>query len=251
MNQEQLIDNSPPSDPAAAGPGGIIKVSIGPKYLKAMALFAGTDVTREVLSNVALDYTGAHPVLVSTDGRRLGVYSLENPDSFCDVSQAKGKVLLIPTALIAQIKGSTKQIGQTRATFEFEGSTVRMNLDLFGRLTSMAQGVSDGRFPAWRQVLPNDPVKAFPTLCLNAQYVADFQKAGEILNGSSTKSSVSASISFPTFVAHGAESDKYPVSPYSVSLAGVTSFYGVVMSVRLSAQDEERRAEYSKPPFLN
>ena len=84
--------------------------------------------------------------LVSTDGHRLGVYSLEHPESFCDVSQAKGKVLLIPTELINQIKGTRSAITNTLATFEFEGNTIRMTLELFGKFTSITQGVSDSTY---------------------------------------------------------------------------------------------------------
>ena len=74
----------------------IIKIAIAPRFLKAMALFASTDETRDVLRTVALDYTNDIPVLVSTDGHRLGVYSLEHPESFCDVSQAKGQGVTNP-----------------------------------------------------------------------------------------------------------------------------------------------------------
>ena len=226
-------------------PCGIVKLSVAPKFLKAMALFASTDQTREVLCCVALDYTGENPVLVSTDGRRLGVYSLAHPDSFCDVSQAKGKVLLIPTALIAQIKGTRKQIEETKVDFEFEGNTIRMTLERMGKVTSMTQQAAEkcfGRFPKWRQVLPRDPVKAFATVSLNGHFVADFQKAGEILNESSNTP-------FPTFIAHGSETDKQPVSPYSVRIQGVHEFYGVIMPIHASAQDEERYAD-CKPDFV-
>jgi len=153
-----------------------IKANINICALKAAAIACSTEETRYYLQGVYVKTVGPAVRYVATDGHRLIVLReetqtvpLETPDAITG--------FIIPLYVIKQLKIDKHT---DYAVLEVDG------LDFGIRQTNTNTGgkLIDGTFPDYERVVPRGPYKVKQPAQFNANYLADFQKAGNIIEKS-------------------------------------------------------------------
>ncbi len=211
-----------------------VSFQIRPNLLKAMAILASTDETRDVLRCVYLDYFSDIPLLVSTDGHRMGIYNLKAYEND-NLAPAKGGTFMIPASLIRQVPVESRG-KDMMVTITFSTSSVCLEYRKSGKDVSCASSLVEGCYPRWRNVIPDKPTAKLDVLLANADYVNDFQKVGKLISGQN--------VVYPVLVG-----GKDLASPINVYLDGVPEFYGILMPVRLNS-GKKTHSEFKQPDWI-
>ncbi len=200
----------------------MIKITIKPNELEAIALAASTEQTRYYLNGVFFEVYGDNYAMVATDGHRvhsLNVQSKTAPaDSFIlsaiDIKKA-----------LAMVKMGKKEYKQTPLiTIERDKGVLDIYIIMEIKdeaprvLSSFTAKPVDGNFPDFRRVVPAAPESGGNTVAFNANYMADFAEAAKLLNGSKLGC-------IQTIITD-------PASPIIINISHQPLFTGVLMPMR-------------------
>lgn len=213
-----------------------IKVILSRQELAAALLFASTDETRYIINGLLIEYDGETPLIVATDGRRLAAIKSIASQEKDEPGEAGSFVLRADFAkAIIQI---VKAFGGTIMpwfSIETKAGSTQVSVEHIGggfSLQCSDNALVVGEFPNWRQACPPRTRKREPVadLALNGEFVGDFAKAAKLLG--SKQPLVQMSL-------------VGKLGAVEVSLAGVQSFYGVIMQCH-----PDQNVEY-QPEFVS
>ncbi len=202
--------------------------------IKAAILFASQDeesaIMNSVLFQVAQD---KQPVLVSLDGRRLAVIESQAPQSTDEI------ILEIPQPFQVMVgAGFLKSLcafAKSWASifpiaFEYHPSK-RMLFIMGDTVVDSEKGaVVEGQYHTWRNVIPTGVSEPVSELGINAEYMADYAKAAELI-----RPKYSAAVRMNLFADGGA---------IEVHLEAAPNFYGVIMPLKPSEEKQDWQPEF-------
>lgn len=209
-----------------------IKANINIRALKAAAIACSNEETRFYLKGVFVKTVGPAVRYVATDGHRLIVLReltahkpLETPDDIPGV--------IIPAHVIKALK-IEKHTDYAEIVVSGLDFTIRqIHSGTVGKLV-------DGTFPDYERVFGRGPYKLNSPAQFNADYLADFQKAGNIIEKSTSRIAA---------VSHNG-----PENPAFVDFmptAGPIKGFGIIMPVRVADLAKDVPAwldgDYPKP----
>lgn len=142
------------------------------RQLKALAISASKDDVRYYLKGIAFDFTGTHPVAVSTDGHRLLAIKIDIPVEQTPTRDMK-KSYIVPLDAIQSLK--TKKFDEITITIRDDET-----YSLSNNGTETSGRLIEGRFPDWRKVTPTE-VSGEPGQ-YQADYIGDFGKISTLLD---------------------------------------------------------------------
>lgn len=207
----------------------------------AVACFASTEEARYYLNGVNCTITEAGDLLlVATNGHVLGVAidrkgECSQPEGYADDFILKLSAAGLKACKPAKgdtgrqliIRQTSEEMTATIYRRDYDGELQRVFVDIDAEFTG-------GKFPDWRRIIPNhDFVNGGPVPFFNAEFIALFVKAGQLLTGNRA-----------VFMAIIAENKE---DPAHIIIAGIDArdFHGIVMPVR---QIEDRA---KVPAWLN
>lgn len=214
-----------------------MKIIVSRQELQAALLFASTDETRYVITGVNVEVkSGAKPLLVATDGRRLVAIETVAEQAAEELFDHEHALLLRPD-FVKPIVALSKAFGGKLypwICFESDPGSKRVHVSLVGGhvfLEAEQDALIEGEFPNWRAAVPAKNRKREPItdIGLNAEYVGDFAKAAKALGAESPLIQMN-------LVGKEAQVE--------VKLMGLPNFYGLVMQCGL-----QNGVEY-QPEFL-
>lgn len=200
-------------------------IQIPKNELQAMLPLCSRDEVRVAIRGVYVELKKEkHPILVATDGRRIGVLQSEG-----QWSGDPGNVLL-PLALLEQVlKWRLAKEDLNCVTFTIIGTTIRVHIkrgEMYTKLSYPLRG-EETKFPKWREVLPGK-VEPFelknPCLCLNPVYVGAFAETMKRLDARQSGIKI-----YP---------GKTELEPVVIRIENCPQFYGLLMPMRQSAKSD-------------
>lgn len=207
----------------------------------AVACFASTEETRYYLNGVNCTMTEAGDLLlVATNGHVLGVAIDREGECSQPEGYADDFILKLSAAGLKACKPVKNDAGRqlviTQTPEDITATIYRRDLDgdLQRVFVDIDAEFTGGKYPDWRRIIPNhDFVNGGPVPFFNAEYIALFVKAGQLLTSNRQ-----------IFLAVIAENK---ADPAHVIIAGIDArdFHGIVMPVR---QDDDRA---KVPAWLN
>jgi DNA polymerase-3 subunit beta len=169
-----------------------IKSRINVRALKAAAIACGKEETRYYLRGVYVHTVGETTRYVATDGHRLIVL---RDNGAGDTSREAGFVESIPGVIVPiEIIKNLKIDRETDyADFLIDDENVIGGTFHVKQLrTSTGGNLVGGTFPDYSRIVPRGPFKGTaPVGQFKAQYLADFEKAGAIIEKSSNTAIIS------------------------------------------------------------
>lgn len=137
-------------------------MQINVKYLRAMLLFVAKNDVRYYLNGVAIQGNR----MIATDGNRILV---------CRLPEDSGLQVIIPTR---EIKVALMLVEKVFNEFD---ETIEITTDHIGKVSYKP---IEGKYPDFKRLIPK-PFEGgmINGLAVNAAYMADYAKIGEIING--------------------------------------------------------------------
>lgn len=194
-----------------------MKIELPKNELKALLPFAAQDETRFSLCGINIELRkGKHPLLISTDGRRLAVLKSEAEPWDSDATQ-----FLLPRTLLEMVFKLCGDMGALPFTVEGKTITCKFLQRKTEMLVSLEYPQCEVAFPKWRQVVPKKVEHAgnLRRVSFNPGYMADYAKVATALR----------SDKHPGLLLY-AEDD---FSPMVVRIQQIPAFYAVLMPMRI------------------
>lgn len=205
-----------------------IKANINIKLLKAAAIACSNEQTRFYLQGVYVQTLGASTRYVATGGHRMIVLrDICNDNPIISPDPIKG--VIIPASTIAALKIS-------KATDYAEIHIDGIRFTIHYQQTSTGGLLIEGSFPDYERVIPRGPYAYKQASQFNAEYLASFQKAGNIIEKSDAR--------IPLVSHTGTDNPTY----IDFLPPGRIQGFGVLMPVRVP---DGRRLATSAPEWLD
>jgi hypothetical protein len=160
-----------------------MKAIVSIQELLAASIFASVNESRYVLNGVCVEVKpNASPLMLATDGRRLVAIETEcaQEGEFTEEYQ-----FILPVDVVKAIHSVAKPKLKLFpwVALETKPGSKRLQVHFIGHQSVLdaENGLIEGAFPAWRQVLPSGEKTPVTELGLNAEFVGDFTKAAKFL----------------------------------------------------------------------
>lgn len=206
---------------------------ISRSVLEVMSLFQSGDQTQLALNNTQFDIRRANGIaaeliMASTDGRRLAVHTQQishdemfaefpGHETFCIDLEGVTKL-----PKVKSVRGKLVTVTVFEKHAEISTEKYKYRAKFF-----------DGNYPAWRQVLPVDkprPVASFP---ISYKFIEDFGAAASKLCKDSNAIELMPHVH-----------DDGSLGAIEVRLPAYSSFYGILMPIKIDGEKEERERQY-------
>lgn len=197
-----------------------MKIELPKNELKALLPFAAEDETRFSLCGINVELRkGKHPVLISTDGRRLAVLKSEAEPWDSDATQ-----FLLPRPLLEMVLKLCGDMGALPFTVEGKTITCKFLRPKTEMLVSLEYPQCEVAFPKWRQVVPKiEHTGNLRRVSFNPAYMADYAKVATALLGNK----------HPGLLLY-TEDD---FSPMVARIQQIPAFYAVLMPMRCDSHE--------------
>ncbi|MCP1118902.1 hypothetical protein [Robbsia andropogonis] len=156
-------------------PNDTPRITLRLRDLKALTLFSAKEDIRYYLESVYLEIADGKLAMVATNGHQMAVLQDAAP-----AGAPESYAGIIPTAAIHLAWKAARGIRSEDVHLVM--AEPRCGLVLLNGM-SIGFTLIDAKFPDWRHVIPAFQSGAVPGM-VNLRYVADFQKFGDIVNGS-------------------------------------------------------------------
>lgn len=200
-------------------------IQIPKNELQALLPLCSRDETRVAIRGIYVELKKEkQPILVATDGRRIGVLQSEG-----EWSGDPGNVLLPVTLLEKVVKWRLAKEDLNCVTFTIIGTTIRVHIkrDEMHTKLSYALRTEETKFPKWREVMPKklEPFELKnPCICLNPEYVGAFAETIKRLDKRQTGIKM-----YP---------GKTEFDPIVIRIECCPQFYGLIMPMRQSGSSQ-------------
>ncbi len=220
-------------------------VTVNGNVLLGMAMLASKDETRPAIQGVRLrvfkeEKDGKNAIWIATDGRRLGLYHDKVEMAYPpEVAEPFVELTVVPPRVIKPTKKQPNltfdhevipKVDEPREKYQPETISC---LYRGGNLTEECTLPVSNGYPAWKQVVPNNPAVASAQLCFNAELLHGFYQAAAKITGS--KTAPTGMVMQPT--------DNAGLAPYIIRFQIPADFYGVLMPLRCEKT-------YTMPEFV-
>lgn len=211
----------------------MMTVVVKANELEAVSLFSSKDESRYVLNGVYVQSRpGKAPLLVATDGRRLGLVAsvAEQPNEqveFSAVISSRAVARAIRLAKEEMVKSGKKRPDSHDVEFTVVPQPVgipSLNMTVWDTTVTMLKGLVDGSFPKWEHVIPCQGAEKREWVCVNPRYLEVYRKVSTLLVGNKAEA-----IRLVFFQVKPAGSE---CGPIGIWISGADNFYSVMMPVR-------------------
>jgi hypothetical protein len=158
----------------------MLKISCTPNILRAALTHAADGDCRFYLNAVAIERTTRGIAVVASDGHRMFVATQDA--GIFEGDEPIGSLFIVPRSLIAAIRSTDKSIELVLAS----GQAVLTICDAKGSARTVSMLMIDARYPEWRRVVPYGEPRDTSPGQFNIEYLADANKALQILGGKYT-----------------------------------------------------------------
>lgn len=210
-----------------------MKVTLKRTELKAALLSASNDETRFMLNSVMVMVNpGFQPVLGSTNGRTMFLIESEAEQSKEDKPAEHDELVLHKDFVqgVVELMGKKKVETVTFEPISLTGKSFRdVRAEICSRDGEMSwvSRMMEGKYPALKQVIPDDKKGSLESFSVNASFFAVCNKACKILNPAHSYLDLK-------FIDH--------LSPVSVTSFAAKKFFALIMLARSSNENFEQPA---------